>query len=159
MCLRVVMTSGAGVGQLADVAGDLPDPPAADLFLLAHAQVVRSQIAPLPPPSGMSTTAHFQVIHIARARTVSTVSDGSGSLLRGAARIVVLTRKPLKTWTCPSSMRTGSGTGIHAASRQIARAFIEIEQIRDLVELSLRHLERVEALRRHALCSRKMSES
>jgi hypothetical protein len=31
---------------------------------------------PFPPPSGMLTTAHFQVIHIASARTVSSVSWG-----------------------------------------------------------------------------------
>ncbi len=31
---------------------------------------------PLAPPSGMSTTAHFHVIHIDSARTVSIVSCG-----------------------------------------------------------------------------------
>ena len=30
---------------------------------------------PLPPPYGMSTTAHFQVIHIASARTSSSVTS------------------------------------------------------------------------------------
>jgi len=39
--------------------------------------VLGSRIAPpLPPPSGMSATAHFQVIHMASARTVSSVSLG-----------------------------------------------------------------------------------
>ena len=33
-------------------------------------------IPPLPPPNGIFATAHFQVIHIANARTVSTVSEG-----------------------------------------------------------------------------------
>ena len=64
---------------------------------------------PLPPPSGMSTTAHFQVIHMASARTVSSVSCGWKRMppLEGPRASLCCTRKPRKTCTRPSSMRTG----------------------------------------------------
>ena len=32
---------------------------------------------PLPPPKGTLTTAHFQVIHAASARTSSSVTSGA----------------------------------------------------------------------------------
>ncbi len=64
---------------------------------------------PLPPPSGMSTTAHFQVIHVARARTVSSVSCGWKRMppLFGPRASLCCTRNPRNTLTFPSSMRTG----------------------------------------------------
>ena len=43
-------------------------------------------------------------------------------LLGGPRASLCCTRKPLKTWTCPSSMRTRSGTGIHAARLAANRA-------------------------------------
>ncbi len=65
---------------------------------------------PLPPPRGMSTTAVFQVIHAARARTVSIVSCGWNRMppLQGPRASLYCTRKPWNTSTCPSSIRTGS---------------------------------------------------
>ena len=64
---------------------------------------------PLAPPSGMSTTAHFQVIHIESARTVSIVSWGWKRMppLLGPRASLCCTRKPRNTFTFPSSMRTG----------------------------------------------------
>src|SRR4051812_36686817 len=57
----------------------------------------------------MSTTAHFQVIHIARARTVSSVSWGWKRMppFDGPRASLCCTRKPRKTCTRPSSRRTG----------------------------------------------------
>ena len=67
---------------------------------------------PLPPPKGMSTTAVFQVIHAASARTVSIVSSGWN--LRppfvGPRESLYWTRKPWKTRVLPSSILTGSVT-------------------------------------------------
>ena len=62
---------------------------------------------PLAPPSGMSTTAHFHVIHMERARTVSTVSCGWKRMppFDGPRASLCWTRNPRKTFTFPSSMR------------------------------------------------------
>ncbi len=64
---------------------------------------------PLPPPSGMSTTAHFHVIQVAKALTVSMVSCGWNRIppLAGPLASLCCTRKPWKTLIEPSSIRTG----------------------------------------------------
>ncbi len=64
---------------------------------------------PLPPPSGMSATAHFHVIQVARARTVSIVSLAAHRIppLAGPRASLCWTRKPSKTLRLPSSIRTG----------------------------------------------------
>jgi len=60
----------------------------------------------------MSTTAHFQVIHMDRARTVSIVSWGWKRMppLQGPRASLCWQRKPRKTRTPPSSMGTGMET-------------------------------------------------
>ena len=78
-----------------------------------------------------------------------------------AARVVVLHAEALENLDVPIVHADGDEELELAlrVAQQVARALVEIEQVRDLVELSLRHLERVEALRRHAMNdSRKMSE-
>ena len=67
---------------------------------------------PLPPPSGMSTRAHFQVIQAASARTVSMVSSGWKRMppLVGPRASLYCTRNPWKVRIEPSSMRTGRET-------------------------------------------------
>ena len=69
---------GGHVLARADVAPHLLHPAAAQSFLLGHRVRVAGSTGtpPLPPPRGISATEHFQVIHIARARTVSSVSEG-----------------------------------------------------------------------------------
>src|SRR5216683_301478 len=74
-----------------------------------------SQITPpLAPPKGMLTTAHFQVIQLARARTSSSVTSGEYRMppLAGPRAIECCTRKPVKTSIRPSSMDTGMWTMI-----------------------------------------------
>ena len=75
----------------------------------------------------MSTTAHFQVIHMASARTVSSVSCGWKRMppLAGPRASLCWTRKPRNTFTVPSSMRTGianeySRIGLRSSSRVAA---------------------------------------
>ena len=72
----------------------------------------------------MSTTEHFQVIHMDRARTVSTVSWGWKRIppLAGPRASLCWMRKPRNTRTFPSSMRTGmltwySRSGKRSSSR------------------------------------------
>ena len=139
-----------------DVPGHLPHPAAADLLLLARAQVVRDRRPrrPCAPPSGMSTTAHFQVIHMASARTVSIGLlrvEADAALATVRARRCAGRGSRGRPVTCPSSMRTGmaneySRSGQRSSSRA---ARVEVELRGDAVELRLGHLERVVRLARH----------
>ena len=60
----------------ADEDGDLGRVAARQAFqlLAARASWDRTMTPPLPPPYGMPTTAHFQVIHMASALTSSSVT-------------------------------------------------------------------------------------
>ena len=69
-----------------------------------------SQITPpLAPANGMLTTAHFQVIQAARALTSSSVTSGAKRIppLLGPREMLCWTRYPVKTWSRPTSMKTG----------------------------------------------------
>ena len=69
-----------------------------------------SQITPpLAPPKGMFTTAHFQVIQLARARTSSRLTSGrvADAALGGTARDGVLDAIAGENFERPSSMLTG----------------------------------------------------
>ena len=60
----------------ADEDLDLGGEPAGERLELLQASFLGSTMTPpLPPPYGMPTTAHFQVIHIARALTSSRVTS------------------------------------------------------------------------------------
>jgi hypothetical protein len=150
MCWGVVMTSGAGTSV---------NSPMLRAIWRTHPRQICScsrmlrwcgsqTTPPLPPPRGMSTSAHFQVIHIARARTVSIVSCGWKRMppLLGPRASLCCTRKPLKT--CTSRRPCGRGRELVLAlsvAQQRTRAGVEFEQVGDAVELPLRHLECVEA--------------
>ena len=67
---------------------------------------------PLAPPKGMLTTAHFQVIQAARARTSSRVTFLSNRMppLPGPRAMLWRTRYPMNTSMRPSSMAIGIET-------------------------------------------------
>ena len=97
---------------------------------------------PLPPPYGMPTTAHFQVIHIARAltssrRDVLVVADAA--LGRAAAQVVLdaVAREDLDG---PVVHLHGEVDGQLAArlAQDPAQAGVELESIGGEVELLLR---------------------
>ena len=69
---------------------------------------------PLAPPKGMLTTAHFQVIQLARARTSSRVTSGrvADAAFAGPRAMECCTRNPVKTSSVPLSMATGMCTMI-----------------------------------------------
>ena len=111
MCCGVVITSGAGTSVSGPTLRATWRTQPRQISSCSRAlRLCGSQMTPpLPPPSGMSTTAHFQVIHIERARTVSTVSCGWNRMppLLGPRASLCWTRKPRKTFVLPSSIRTG----------------------------------------------------
>ncbi len=111
MCWPVVITSGAGTSCTGPtLRASWRTQPRQICSCSRCDRWCGSQITPpLPPPSGMSTTAHFQVIHMASARTVSRVSCGWKRMppLDGPRASLCWTRKPRKIFTRPSSMRTG----------------------------------------------------
>src|SRR5262245_23445463 len=65
---------------------------------------------PLPPPNGMSATAHFHVIHDASAETSSSETSGWKRMppFAGPRAMLCCTRKPSNMWIVPSSIITGS---------------------------------------------------
>jgi hypothetical protein len=67
---------------------------------------------PFAPPYGTSTRAHFHVIHIARARTSSSVTSGlyRSPPLDGPLDRLCCTRCPTSSSTVPSSRRSGTLT-------------------------------------------------
>ena len=77
MIWGVVLTSGAGMSRSGPMRTEIsvknrrlrPSSSRWDSFLGS------TLTPPLPPPYGMPTTAHFQVIHIARALTSSSVTS------------------------------------------------------------------------------------
>ncbi len=103
---------------------------------------------PLPPPSGMSATAHFQVIQVASARTMSNVSDGWKRMppLLGPRASLCWTRKPSKTLIEPSSMlhRDAEVVLAHRPAQHFGDLRVEVELLGHLVELLLRHFEFIE---------------
>ena len=126
MCWGLVITSGAGTSATGPtLRASWRTQPRQIASCSRALRLCGSQITPpLPPPRGMSTTAHFQVIHMDRARTVSMVSWGWKRMppLQGPRASLCWTRKPWKTLTVPSSMRTGmlkwySRSGLRSSSR------------------------------------------
>ena len=144
---------GRHVGHRADVARELPHPAAADLLLLAGAQVVG--IADHPALAAAQRDVrdgalpghpHRQGAH----RVDGLLGMEADAALAGPRASLCCTRKPRKTFTVPSSMRTGIVKWYsRRGAQQVPRRRVQSEQIGDLVELGLGHLERVECLRRH----------
>ena len=101
MCWPWVMTSGAGTSCTGPtLRATWRTQPRQMPSCSRSERLCGSQMTPpLPPPRGMSTTEHFQVIQVARARTVSTVSWGWKRMppLHGPRASLCWTRKPLKT--------------------------------------------------------------
>ena len=101
----------------------------------------------------MSTTAHFQVIHIARARTVSGVSCGWKRMppLRGAARVVVLDAEAAEDLHAAVVHPDGDREVVLAQrlTEQLAGGRVEVQDGGGLVELGLGHLEGIHALDDH----------
>ncbi len=64
---------------------------------------------PFAPPNGISTTAHFQVIHAASARTSSRLTSGAKRIppLPGPRTVECSTRYPVNTSSLPLSIPTG----------------------------------------------------
>ncbi len=108
---------------------------------------------PLPPPSGMSTTEHFQVIHMDRARTVSIVSWGWKRMppLQGPRASLCWQRKPRKTLDAAVVHPDGDREMVFSEGlpEQFPCRLIKFEKVRDAVELLLGHLERIEPLGCH----------
>ena len=78
MIWALVLTSGAGMSfsgpmRTLDLGG-VAAGQALEL-LLSESFLGSTMTPPLPPPYGMPTTAHFQVIHIARALTSSRLTS------------------------------------------------------------------------------------
>ena len=103
MCCAVVMTSGAGTSRSGPMSrATCRTQPRQIRSCSRSVRSCGSQTTPpLPPPSGMSTTAHFHVIHIASARTMSRLSCGWKRIppLLGPRASLCCTRKPRKTRT------------------------------------------------------------
>ena len=100
----------------------------------------------------MSATAHFQVIHMDRARTVSIVSWGWKRMppLPGPRRIVVLHPVALEHLDRPvvHAHRNAEVVLAQRAAQQVAGALVQADQVGDLVELGPGHLEGIEGSRR-----------
>ena len=150
MCCGVVMTSGAGTSTTAPTLRETCRTHPRQICSCSRAlRLCGSQTTPpLAPPSGMSTTEHFQVIHIARARTVSTVSCGmeADPPLGGAAGIVVLDAETAEDLHA-AVVHPHRDAEVELAQRppeEVARGAVERQDVRRLVELRLRHLERIE---------------
>ena len=111
MCWALVITSGAGTSRIGPTSlGDRRTHPRQICSCSRVLRLWGSQMTPpFAPPRGMSTTAHFQVIHMDRARTVSTVSCGWKRMppLPGPRASLCCTRNPRKILRVPSSIRTG----------------------------------------------------
>ncbi len=111
MLCGFVITSGAGMSMFGPTS--LAICRTHPLQICSSSRWLRlcgSQITPpLLPPRGMSTTAHFQVIHIDRARTVSIVSIGWNRMppFPGPRASLCWTLNPRKMLTDPSSIFTG----------------------------------------------------
>ncbi len=150
MCCGLVITSGAGTSATGPMLRQTWRTQPRQIASCSRAlRLWGSQMTPpLPPPSGMSATAHFQVIHIASARTVSAVSCGWKRMppLQGPRESLCWIRKPWKTFIWPSSMRTGMLKWYSRSGRaqQLAGPPIKTDEVGDLVELCPRHLERIE---------------
>ena len=88
---------------------------------------------PLPPPSGISATAHFQVIQVASARTVSMVSFAveADAALIGAAGVVVLDAVALEDSQRAIVHADGDAEGIfaHRPAQDFGDARVELQAV------------------------------
>ena len=108
-------------------------------------------IPPLAPPNGMLTTAHFQVIHIARAFTSSSVTPGWYRMppLDGPARDRSAGRGGPGTRGSIAVVhldRDRDGELALRIAENLARAGIEAEMVRGALELEPREVERIQVL-------------
>ena len=77
MTWALVLTSGAGMSRSGPISTSISVAkrrvrPSSSCMLSFLGSTITP---PLPPPYGIPTTAHFQVIHIARALTSSSVTS------------------------------------------------------------------------------------
>ena len=77
MTWALVFTSGAGMSRSGPISTSIS---AVKRRVRCSSSFIDSRLGstmtpPLPPPYGMPTTAHFQVIHIARALTSSRLTS------------------------------------------------------------------------------------
>ena len=153
MIWGVVLTSGAGMSRSGPMRTSIsvknrrlrPSSSFCDSFLGS------TMTPPLPPPYGMPTTAHFQVIHIARAltssmRDVLVVADAA---LGGPAAEVVLdaiAREHLDG-AVVHLHREVDGELAAGLAQDAAQARVEVEHLGREVELVLRDLPGVDLRR------------
>ena len=114
MTWALVPTSGAGMSRSGPTIGSSSVAKRRVTASSSLALIARgSQVTPpFAPPNGTSTSAHFQVIHIARARTSSRSAWGwkRSPPLAGPRETLCWTRNPVNTRTDPSSSLTGNWT-------------------------------------------------
>ena len=93
---------------------------------------------PLPPPNGMLTTAHFQVIQEASARTSSSVTSGAKRMppLAGPRAIGVLHAIAGEDLDAAVVELHGDVDGdfLGGGAEHLAHAVVELEPLRGLVE-------------------------
>ncbi len=135
-----------------DFAGDLPDPAAADQFLLARAQVVRVADDPALGAAERDVDDGALPRHPHRQgadRVDAFLGVEADAAFGRAARVVVLDAEAPEDLHVPVVHADGNLELVFAQrlAQKIARARVEIEQGRHVIELLLRHLERVEAFR------------
>ena len=155
MCWAVVMTSGAGTSVTGPTSREIwRTHPRHICSCSRRLRLCGSQMTPpLLPPRGMSTTAHFHVIHIARARTVSMVSCGWNRMppLPGPRASLCWTRNAAKDVHRTVIHADGNCERVlpKRCAQEFARGTIEADDLRHLVELHLGDLERVVGLLSH----------
>ena len=150
MCWALVMTSGAGTSlHRADVAGELADPAAADLLLLAQAQVVR--VADHAALAAAQRDVHHGALpghpHGQRAdRVDGLLRVEADAALARAAGVVVLDAEAAEDLdrAVVHAHRDAEVVLAHRPAQELARAGVEVQELGDLVELGLGHLEGVE---------------
>ena len=103
---------------------------------------------PLPPPNGMPTTAHFQVIHIARALTSSrrhVLVIADAALGRAAAEVVLdpIAREDLDRAVVHLHREVDGQLALRLA-QNLAQARGELEMLGGQVELALGDVPRVD---------------
>ncbi len=111
ICWALVITSGAGTSVRGPTfLTSCLIHPRHNLSCSSRLRSWGSQmIPPLAPPRGISTTEHFQVIHMDKARTVLIVSWGWKRIppFPGPLASLCNTLNPRNTLTFPSSILTG----------------------------------------------------
>ena len=155
----LVLTSGAGMSRSGPIRTSISVAKRRVRFSSSRGEsFLGSTITPpLPPPNGMPTTAHFQVIHIARALTSSmrhvlVVADAA--LGRAAAEVVLdaVAGEDLDGAVIHLDREVDVQLAAGLA-QDLAQAGVEVELVGGDVELLLRDVPRVDGRRRLARSS------